>query len=659
MPKYRIEGQVYDAANEDEAYAKHDAAKGRQPSVTVTKIGDQEIDAMPSQREREETNALLQALGKTARAAGPYLAAGAAGAAAGAPIGGVGAIPGAIAGMTAYGLGSTAADIATGGRASQAVEGLMTQAGLPELETGPERVAAQGLRGALGGFSAARSAMALRDAQGMIPQTTTQRVIGTMAEQPAAQTAAAGLAGGASQATAELGAPPLVSLGAGMVAGGLPFMGRGTRPMTDSRLRETPSTPGLRDRQPDAAQPQGARTAGVQGIDETVKEMPPNVIRAQHAERLQRFGIPITPAQMSGNPAAQTAESVMRYLPTSAPRAARFYDDQMAGFTRAALRYAGIDSDRATPQVLDAAQKRFGQIYDQLEANTVLTGPREDLLDRLATVEANYGKGFSGESREVFNTYKDDILNYLAGTPKAGQTFQRLSEQLSEAIGKASRDTAPSSQRYGMALQGLKDMLFDVMETNTAPQVAQAWRDTNRQYAIFSTIKNAMRETRQETLNTNYINPRKLANLQEKARRREWIMGDPDADTFTNLVKAGAALIPDPIPNSGTAQRMFAQDILQGGQRMFGSRDVSPLTGAAAMAGGGAVGGAVEPISLLGVPYVASRMYYGAGAPGAQASMTAAGAPPTQFAPVGSAAAFQAQKPRTRREQLADELRKR
>ena len=70
MPKYRIEGQVYDAANEDEAYAKHDAAKGRQPSVTVTKIGDQEIDAMPSQREREETNALLQALGKTARAAG-------------------------------------------------------------------------------------------------------------------------------------------------------------------------------------------------------------------------------------------------------------------------------------------------------------------------------------------------------------------------------------------------------------------------------------------------------------------------------------------------------------------------------------------------------------------------------------------------------------
>jgi hypothetical protein len=101
-----------------------------------------------------------------------------------------------------------------------------------------------------------------------------------------------------------------------------------------------------------------------------------------------------------------------------------------------------------------------------------------------------------------------------------------MAEQLSEAIRRADRDTSPSSQRYSQALQGLKDMLFDVMESETPPAVAQAWRDTNRQYAIFSTIKDAMRETRQETLNTNYINPRKLANLQEKRRSREWIMGE-------------------------------------------------------------------------------------------------------------------------------------
>ena len=644
MPKYRIEGSVYEAESPEEAYAQHDQAKNRQPDVTVTRIGDREI--APADSNQGLLAALRTATGKTARAAGPYLAAGAAGAAAGAPLLGVGAIPGAIAGMTAYGLGSTAADVLTSGRASQGVENVMTQMGLPELTGGLERTAAAGLRGALGGFSAARSAMDLSQARGLLPQTTTERVIGTMAERPATQTAAAGLAGAASQGASELGAPFPVAMGAGMVAGSAPFMARGGRPITDSRLGKQPPQQNVTQ-----------TPAGAAG--QMVQDMPSNAIRALHAERLQRFGIPLTPAQMSGNPAAQTAESVMRYLPTSAPRAARFYDDQMSSYTRSALRYAGIDADRATPEVLNAAQKRFGNVYDQLEANTVMATPREDLLDRLASLEAEYGKGLSGETREALNNYKDDVLGYLAGDPKPGQTFQRMAEQLSEAIRRADRDTSPSSQRYSQALQGLKDMLFDVMESETPPAVAQAWRDTNRKYAIFSTIKDAMRETRQETLNTNYINPRKLANLQEKRRSREWIMGDPNADSFTNLVKAGQALIPDPIPNSGTAQRMFAQDVLQGGQRMFGSRDVSPLTGAAAMAGGGAVGGAVEPFSLLGGPYVAARMYYGAGSPGQTASMMAAGAPATQIAPVVSAATFQSQKPRTRRERLADELKKR
>ena len=158
MPKYRIDGEIYEAANEDEAYAKRDRAMGRQPDVTVTRIGDREI--APRKSDRGLLDALRTASGKTMRAVGPYLAAGAAGAAAGAPIGGVGAIPGAFAGMTAYGLGSTASDLLTGGRSSQAVENVMTRMGLPELETPLERMTASGVRGALGGFSGAQSAAA-------------------------------------------------------------------------------------------------------------------------------------------------------------------------------------------------------------------------------------------------------------------------------------------------------------------------------------------------------------------------------------------------------------------------------------------------------------------------------------------------------------------
>lgn len=698
MPTFRIEGKVYEAADADEAYDKHDAAMGRKPDVTVTKIGNREIPQAD-----EENNALLTALGKATRVVAPYAAAAGAGALAGAPIGGVGAIPGAIAGMTAYGLGSLAGDVATGGRSSQAVENLMTRAGLPELETPLERITATGIRGALGGFSGAGSASALaaprtgqvavlnatgqpaiqtmRAGQGFAPGSTTQRVFDVMAQRPVAQTVAGGTGALGAQATSELGAPQPFPFLAGLATGSLPFMMGGGIPRISSTQTQTAG----RQQTQTSGQPQPPRTPQQVATPTATgsvpqpppppggftpppfaKGMPESAQRGINVERLQRFGVPVSRAQISGNPAQQTMESVLKYLPASAPKAARFIDEQMAAFNRALLRFAGIDSDRATTDVLDAAQKRFGTIYDQLETQTPPLANREDLFDDLANVTQKYQGQFSGDVEKTFGLYANDVLDYLTGTSRPNQTFQQLSSSLSEAISRASLDTSPSSQRYENALRALKGILFQVMETNAPPSVAQAWRDTNRQYAIFSTIKDAMRNTNQETLNTGYVNPRILARLQQKERSDEWIMGNPAEDSFTNLVKAGAALIPDPIPNSGTAQRTAMTDILQGGQRAFGQG--SPMQGAATTAAGlVATGGMgiVDPtlgiMSVLG-PRTAAQMYYGGGSPGANASMAAAGAPPTSIAPVITSAALQSQprpRPKTRRERLAEELQRR
>lgn len=671
MPTYRIEGKIYEAESPDEAYAKHDAAIGRKPDVTVTKIGDREIT-----QNDQENNELLTALGKATRAVAPYAAAAGAGALAGAPIGGVGAIPGAIAGMTAYGLGSMAGDVATGGRSSQAVEELMTRAGLPEFETPMERITATGIRGALGGFSGAGSASALqaaRPAGQMAPRNVTERVIDVMAQRPAAQTAAGGLGAVGAQSTSELGAPQPFPFIAGLATGSLPFLAGGGVPRISSAQTQASARVQPPRRPEDVTPPmtQGAVPPAPPPPGEFVtppfaKGMPESSQRALNVERLQRFGVPVSRAQVSGNPAQQTMESVLKYLPASAPKAARFIDEQMASFNRALLRFAGIDSDRATPDVLDSAQKRFGTIYDQLEAQTPPLANREDLFDDLAKVTQKYQGQFGGDVEKTFGLYANDVLDYLTGTSRPNQTFQQLSSSLSEAINRASLDTSPSSQRYESALRSLKDILFQVMETNAPPKVAQAWRDTNRQYAIFSTIKDAMRNTNQETLNTGYVNPRILARLQQKERSNEWIMGNPAEDSFTNLVKAGAALIPDPIPNSGTAQRTAMTDILQGGQRAFGQG--SPMQGAATTAAGlAATGGMgfVDPtlgvMSVLG-PRTAAQLYYGGGSPSAGAGMAAAGAPPTTMAPVVTSAALQSQpRPRvkTRRERLAEELRKR
>ena len=137
---------------------------------------DDEIAAAFAQAEqRAQQNPIARGLGLAARAVAPIGAGMAAGAAMGAPIAGVGAIPGALAGGAAAAFGMPAADLATaawnrltGSTApvpSQAVEDLLTRAGLPQPETGSERIiqgaTRAGLEAATGAGAAGRLAGAL------------------------------------------------------------------------------------------------------------------------------------------------------------------------------------------------------------------------------------------------------------------------------------------------------------------------------------------------------------------------------------------------------------------------------------------------------------------------------------------------------------------
>lgn len=628
---------TYDNVPESVTQAEADARAAKEFGKEVGKPAPASARTRPPESNLGLLDALKTATGKATRVVAPYLAAAGAGAAAGAPIGGVGAIPGAIAGMTAYGLGSTAADVLTGGRATQGVENLMTRAGLPELETAPERMTATGIRGALGGFSGAQSAAALSAARGKVPQTTGQRVIDIMAQQPGAQTAAGGIAGFTGQGAREVGLPEPLPTFAGMAAGTAPFVRAGTfqRPASDVQPPSAPRTP------PETP-------SGQPSVQPPVTPMPPQQVRMGNVARLERAGVPVSPGQRSGQPLAQTVESVMKYLPPSAPRSAKFVDEQQRAYTKALLGHAGINADAATPEVLSTAQRRFNNIYDDLEQSTVLSGPDEQMVDDLARAESLVGQGSPQNIRDSFNGYRDDVLNWASGTPRKGQTFQGLAEDLGAEIRKAERSDAAGSTRYAQALINLRNALFGMVERQASPEVANGWRQANREYAIFKAIEDSMLDPSQVTLNTAFINPRKIGNIQMKVRSREWTQGNEDEDSFTNLVKAGAAIIPDPIPNSGTAQRMFAQDILTGGRQMFSS-PAGPLVGAAqGMTGTGVAAGATmfDPVLGLGIPYLGSRFWYGNA--------------PTSVAPMATAATVGSQKRLpTRREKLAKELDKR
>ena len=515
--------------------------------------------------------ALKRGAGLATRAAGPTIAGATAGAAMGAPFAGIGAIPGAIAGAAAANLALPISDLFVSGYnyltgsnqpvPSQAVENIMTASGLPQPATPTERLMQTATRSSLETLTGAKAAkQASQILAPVAPQTTGQRVLGVLAEQPGAQTTAATLGATASQGAEEVGAPSSVSMPLGMLAGSVPYLAR-----------------------PQNLFPK----MGSEVYDANVKT-------------LKDFNIPLTPAQELGNVGARLTESAMKFLPTSATTVAKAEDQQMRAFTKKILGFAGIDSDIATPDVLVKARQDFGKRYDALEAKTSLKGDGQ-LFDDLLSVERNYVDGFPDAVKPGYKKKIDEILNYAAGVKTAeGKTYHRLQSELSEQIAKASASTDPSYSYYREAMTKLQEALANAMERSSPKDMKGQWSKLNKEYAIFSRVEDAMARVGQEKLNTGFIPPRHIASVQ---RARDTTAYVESRDPFTTLVRAGEALLPDPIPNSGTAPRSFYQDLLTGGKR--GGPGLAGL-GVAKAAGYSLL----DPTLSLGVPYLTSKAWY-------------------------------------------------
>lgn len=582
-------------------------ARNPQTGQELYNNGSQWLPMPQAQRPEPTTGeSLARGAGLAARALGPIGAGALAGAAMGAPIGGVGAIPGAIAGATAAGLAQPISDLAvnaynyfTGGRQptpSQAAERVMTAAGLPEPQTASERLASTALRA---GAEAMTGAGAARQIASALPITSQmgRPIAETLAAGPGAQTAAAMTGATTTQGLLEAGAPGALALPVGVAASMLPT------------VRPSNIFP--------------ARNPGP---------------RVENLEALRQAGVPLTPAQELGNPSASVFESVMRYLPTSGPTVARAEDATMRGWTRAVNRQFGLDSDIATPEVLTAYQRQWGQRADALEAATRLR-PDKTFEDQVSNMRSQYTRGLDDGLYRSFDSQLRRVEDFIAaraqGAEMPGANYRVIDSELRFAADTGKRSGDPRVQEYGKAMERLRDSFSGLMERSAAstpsqapggaagPQLrgpqgqpllagpegqgaprnlSQEWKDLNRDYALFSRVKEAMGSaTGKDKLNTGFIPPSALAQA-ERASLGADVYGMAQ-DPFTRLVRAGESILPNPTPNSGTAQRSMAQDLLTGARRG------APAAGAGAAANVAGIG--IDPLLSLGLPYVSSKMWFG------------------------------------------------
>lgn len=221
-----------------------------------------------------QPSGMNRGLGLGLRAVGPVGAGMAVGALAGAPIGGVGALPGAVAGGAAMGV-TQLLDSLLG---TNYVQALMTKMGLPEPNTPTERVI-QDVAGGMAQVPGAAQAGRILVSSG---KPVAEAIGRTLMERLGAQTAAAGAASGGAGVTREAGGGPLAQAAVGTATALTPAGIRGaiggTRNAVTGRINQAFETPYAQEGLANEAQ----------------------------------TGMTMTPGQITGNPGLMLAENAAR-----------------------------------------------------------------------------------------------------------------------------------------------------------------------------------------------------------------------------------------------------------------------------------------------------------------------------------------------------------
>lgn len=286
-------------------------------------------------------------------------------------------------------------------------------------------------------------------------------------------------------------------------------------------------------------------------------------IRALEAE-----GVPLTAGQRTGSQALRYAESEL-----GGSRAASIMDDQARAFTEAATSRAGMQGI-ATPDNMAANAQRLGQGFQDISSRTALNGDMQ-LVGDLGDAVARHGRLLEPQQRQVVTDLADDILNRVATGSIPGDAYQAIRSDLTRAAQSNKQNS------LGSAYRDIRNALDDAMSRSVSPDDAAEWARLRREYGNMKVLEKAAAGAG-EGAALGTISPARLRQAATTGRQGAYSRGAGD---FDELARSGQAVM-SPLPNSGTAGRMRAQNLGSG-----------ILAGGGALAGGipGLVAGLLAP----------------------------------------------------------------
>lgn len=258
---------------------------------------------------------------------------------------------------------------------------------------------------------------------------------------------------------------------------------------------------------------------------------------------LEGAGIPLDAAQKSGSAFLSKIRSSFWDNPFTAGAQSELSGVQKAGYNRAVLSTIGENADKATPEVMGAAQSRINGVFED-----VLSRNKIELTDPIVSKIGNIQAAASEEEKKPIVAMANRIINAVGDDGLIdGQVAYGIKKDLD-------RYASSSDTTLAYHARQLRSTLMDAIGSSLPTEDSQAFNQARTQFAKMKTIESTIDRT-----GNGDISPSKLANvMSQKANRQFSVYGKGDQD-LVDLAHAGNMLLPDKAPNSGTMARAAMQ----------------------------------------------------------------------------------------------------
>lgn len=272
---------------------------------------------------------------------------------------------------------------------------------------------------------------------------------------------------------------------------------------------------------------------------------------AQLAQRAQALGIPLNIAQVSRSPAAKYAYSLTGKMPMSG--AHPFEEAQRGSWTRAVTKTFGEDSDKVTPEVLQAARDRIGNDFNGVAARTTIPMSNQFMTDLQGIV--NRAKlTMSADSVKPVENQAMNIVDTAANN--GGDIGGRAYIDLTAKGGPL--DTMMQSSDSGLRQAGiqLRSIIDNHLQANAAPQDLATLQQARAQWKAMKTVEPLTLRADtpgSATPSTGDINPAALRSAVNQSYKNA-ALAPLGKVPLNDLAKIGQRFLKEP-GSSGSGER--------------------------------------------------------------------------------------------------------